>query len=106
MRKEFRGKERISPVTDQPDHHFTFSQRLPLYLVSLSICVPCLIACICVIICFLNATGVIRPEHHGGLFDIPVLSALANEGAIFDPASNMNMVISVVQAIVTVLINM
>jgi len=41
-------------------------------------------------------TGVIRPEHHGGAFDIPMLSQLANEGAIFDPASNMNMVISVV----------
>ena len=51
-------------------------------------------------------TGVIRPEHHGGFFDIPWMSAMANEGAIFDPNGNMNMVISVVQAIVTILINL
>lgn len=51
-------------------------------------------------------TGVIRPEHHGGVFDIPALSTLANEGNIFDPAGNMNMVISCVQAVVTVLINL
>jgi hypothetical protein len=81
-------------------------QRLPLYLVSFTLCIPCMIACLGVIVCFLNMTGVIRPEHHGGVFDIAILSAMANEGAIFDPNGNMNMVISAVQAVVTILINM
>jgi hypothetical protein len=86
----------ISPVTDKPDVSFTFYQRLPLYFVSFLVCIPCLAACIFIIICFLNMTGVIRPEHHGGVFDIPALSTLANEGNIFDPAGNMNMVVSIV----------
>ena len=106
MRKEFRGTEQISKVTDRPDQHFSFNERLPRYLVSFAICLPCLFSCMCIIVCFLNLTGVIRPEHHGGFFDIPWMSAMANEGAIFDPNGNMNMVISVVQAIVTVLINL
>ena len=58
------------------------------------------------IICFLNMTGVIRPEHHQGFFDIPMLSSMADPGAIFDPESNMNMVISGVQALVTVIMNL
>jgi hypothetical protein len=63
-------------------------------MVSAVICLPCLGACIFVIICFLNMTGVIRPEHHQGFFDIPMLSSMSDPGAIFDPESNMNIVIS------------
>ena len=58
-----------------------------------------------IIVCFLNCTGVIRPEHHGGVFDMPVLSRLADEGAIFDPNSYMNFVPSIAQTVVTLLIN-
>jgi len=54
-----------------------------------------------VIICFLNATGAIRPENHGGAFDIPILSQLADPGAIFDPESNMNILAGIIQAVVT-----
>jgi anoctamin-10 len=106
IRRQFRGVPRISPVTDKPDTHFSFIQRLPLYAVSFAICIPCLAACICVIICFLNMTGVIRPEHHGGVFDIPCLSALANPGAIFDPLGSMNMVAAAIQAVTTIVINL
>jgi hypothetical protein len=93
LRKEFRGRLAINPVTDKPDTVFTFTERIPYYIISAVICIPCLGLCIFVIICFLNMTGVIRPEHHEGFFDIPSLSALANPGAIFDPESNLNMVI-------------
>lgn len=51
-------------------------------------------------------TGVIRPEHHQGFFDIPALSKMANQGAIFDPEENLNMVAGGVQAVVTLLMNM
>lgn len=105
IRKEFRGTPKISQVTGKPDVHFSFMERAPLYAVSLAVCLPCLGACIFIIICFLNCTGVIRPEHHGGVFDIPMFSSLANPGSIFDPECNMNMVVSIVQSIVTVLIN-
>ena len=47
-----------------PDTVFSFAERLPYYLISAVICIPCLGLCIFVIICFLNMTGVIRPEHH------------------------------------------
>lgn len=106
LRKEFKGRLAINPVTDKPDTVFTFRERIPFYFVSAAVCIPCLALCIFVIICFLNMTGVIRPEDHGGFFDIPTLSSMANEGAIFDPESNMNMVIGGVQALVTFVMNL
>ena len=36
---------------------------------------------------------------------MPKLSALADEGAIFDPESNMNMVAAIAQAVVTIIMN-
>lgn len=36
---------------------------------------------------------------------MPKLSALADEGAIFDPEGNMNMVLSIAQAILTIVMN-
>lgn len=106
LRKEFRGRLAINPVTDKPDTVYTLRERIPYYAVSAIICIPCLGLCIFVIICFLNMTGVIRPEHHEAFFDIPVLSNMANPGAIFDPESNLNMAIGAVQAVVTVVMNM
>lgn len=105
VRKEFRGQVRLSQVSDKPDLHFDFKRRLSLFAVSFAICVPCLLACMFIIVCFLNCTGVIRPEHHGGVFDMPMLSRLADEGAIFDPNSYMNFVPSIAQTVVTLLIN-
>jgi len=104
-RKEFYGDPIISQVTDRPDIHYSLKKRMPLYALSLAICLPCLMACIFVIICFLNCTGVIRPEHHGGIFNIAMLSHLADEGALFDPNSNMNMVAAIAQTITTMMIN-
>ena len=54
---------------------------------------------------FLNATGVIRPHHHGGFFDMPYLSHMADEGQIFDPEGNANMVLAIAQAILTIIMN-
>lgn len=105
-RKEFYGSHVISQVTDEPDLHFSHRQRFPLYLMSLAICIPCLIAALFVIVCFLNCSGVIRPDDHGGAFNMPWLSHLADEGAIFDPESNMNFVAAIAQTIVTTLMNL
>lgn len=58
-----------------------------------------------VIIAFLNMTGVIRPTAHS-YFDIPFLSRLADPGAVFDPDGYTNMVPSIAQAIITVIMNM
>ena len=54
------------------------------------VCAPFLLFALFVIVCFLNMTGAIRPDHHGGAFDMPMLSKLADPGAIFDPESNIN----------------
>lgn len=94
-RKEFYGRKVISQITDKATLDFTFRERLPLFALSFAICIPCLIGALFVIVCFLNASGVIRPDHHGGFFDIPFLSSLADEGAIFDPESNMNLVAAI-----------
>jgi len=105
LRKEFRGTPYINPVTDEPDTTFSSKQRLPLYLKSFAICFPCWVAICFIIICFLNVTGVIRPDHHGGAFDMPFLSHLADPGALCDPEGNMNMVFGIAQAIVTMILN-
>jgi len=62
---------------------------------SFLICAPCLGLALLVIIAFLNASGVIRPDHHGGAFDMPMLSALADEGAIFDPNASLCMLVGI-----------
>jgi anoctamin-10 len=95
LRKEFKGVPCINPVTDRPDTYFPANRRLIEYFKSFFICFPCWCLCCLVIVCFLNATGVIRPHHHGGLFDIASLSVLADAGQIFDPDGNMNMVVSI-----------
>ena len=104
LRKEFYGKTRINQVTDQPELYFTTVERLPLYLRSLLICLPCMAAAMSVIIAFLNMTGVIRPSANS-VFDIPFLSRLADPGEIFDPEGYTNMVPSIAQAVITVAMN-
>lgn len=94
-RKEFKGTLIISQITDKEDHQFTTQQRFPRYVLSFLICTPCLVLALIVIIAFLNASGVIRPDHHGGAFDMPMLSALANEGAIFDPEASLCMFVGI-----------
>ena len=95
LRKEFLGVPCVNPVTDLPDTYFPANKRLVEYVKSFFICFLCWCLCCLVIVCFLNATGVIRPHHHSGLFDITSLSTLADEGQIFDPNFNMNMVVSI-----------
>lgn len=104
LRKEFYGKTRINQVTDQPELYFTTVERLPLYLRSFLICLPCMAAAMSVIIAFLNMTGVIRPSANS-VFDIPFLSRLADPGEIFDPEGYTNMVPSIAQAVITVAMN-
>ena len=106
LRKEFVGEPCINPVTDLPDTYFPAKKRLIKYIQSALICIPCWMFCCWVIVCFLNATGVIRPHHHGGLFDMPSLSVLADEGQVFDPEYNMNMVVSIGQAVATIIMNL
>ena len=105
LRKEFKGEPYINPVTDLPDTYFPSKKRFQRYLMSFAICFPCWCLCCFIIVCFLNATGVIRPHHHSGLFDIKSLSVLADEGQIFDPEGNMNMVVSIAQAVLTIVMN-
>jgi len=105
LRKEFKGEHYINPVTDLPDTFYPRNKLMMMYLKSFLVCFPCWCVCCFVIVCFLNATGVIRPHHHGGLFDFPLLSGLADDGAIFDPNYNANMAVSIGQAVVTIIMN-
>jgi thiol-disulfide isomerase/thioredoxin len=95
LRKDFRGNKHYDPITDKYQTSFSTWERIPLYFKSFIECFTCWCGVCFGIVCFLNTTGAIRPDHHGGMFDIPMLSQLANEGAIFDPAGNMNMVASI-----------
>ena len=106
LRKEFVGEPCINPATDRPDTYFPANKRLVQYFKSFLICFPCWCVCCLVIVVFLNATGVIRPHHHGGVFDMPAFSKLANEGELFDPNYNANMVLSILQAVLTTVMNL
>ena len=96
---------KINPVTDLPDTHFPWEKRVPLYIQSFLICFPCWCAVCLIIIAFLNVTGVIRPGHHGGFFDIPALSKLADEGDWCDPNGYLNMAVAILQAVATIVMN-
>jgi len=95
LRKDFRGEKKYDPVTDTMQNSFSSLQRIPLYLKSFAECFVCWLGCCFGIICFLNMTGAIRPDHHGGMLDIPFLSRLANEGSVFDPEGRLNIVVSI-----------
>lgn len=95
LRKEFVGQPCINPVTDLPDTYLPRNIKIKNYIISFLICFPCWCLCCLIIVMFLNATGVIRPDHHGGAFDIPQLSHLADEGNYFDPNGNLNMVAAI-----------
>jgi hypothetical protein len=105
LRKEFVGEPCINPITDKPDTYQPTSQKIKQYTISFIICFPCWCVCCLIIVAFLNATGVIRPDHHGGAFDIPELSHLADPGNYCDPEGNINMVVSIAQAIMTMIMN-
>lgn len=105
LRKEFIGEPCINPVTDLPDTYFPDRKRLVQYLLSFAICFPCWCVCCWIIVAFLNATGVIMPHHHSGLFDMPLLSKMAEPGQLFDPEGNANMVAAIGQAIITMVMN-
>ena len=106
VRKEFEGELKFDPITDGMSRQFSSMQRLPKYLISFCICFPCWAICCLIIVGFLNITGAIRPEHHGGALDISSLSHLADPGAICDPDYNMNLVASIAQAIFTTILNL
>mmetsp|Transcript_109324 Transcript_109324/g.151302 ORF Transcript_109324/g.151302 Transcript_109324/m.151302 type:complete len:384 (+) Transcript_109324:503-1654(+) len=105
LRKEFKGVPAIDPVTDEETTVFPAREQLIRYLQSFAICFPCWCVACFVIVIFLNMTGVIRPEHHHGAFNIPIFSKMADPGAIFDPESNVNMVACILQTIVTIIMN-
>ena len=105
LRKQFKGKQKVDPVTDEVDTFFSWQERLPLYLQSFLICFPCWCIVLLVIVAFLNITGVIRPDHHGGAFDIPALSQLADAGNWCDPDGYLNMAMAILQAVFTIVMN-
>ena len=61
IRKEFEGVTSVNPITDEVEPLFTFKQRIPRYLKSLTICAPYFFAVIVFNIVFLNLTGIIDP---------------------------------------------
>lgn len=95
----------INPITGRVEPMFTTSQRLTRYVQSLFICLPFFIVVVFVVVCFLNLTGVVDAHTHGGLFHIEVLSDLTLEGRLFDLNSNMQLLISLLQSVITLVMN-
>lgn len=106
VRKEFVGVYMINPITGRVEPMFTATQRLVRYVQSIFICLPFFLFVVFVVIIFLNLTGVVDAHTHGGLFHIETLANLTLEGAIFDVNTNMAFIPSILQSVITLIMNM
>jgi hypothetical protein len=55
---------------------------------------------------FLNLTGIVDPTRHHALFQIEMLSDLCKKEAIFDPNSNMALIPTIVQVIISIILDL
>lgn len=81
------------------------SKQIPRYILSVLICLPCWFLSCFIIVCYLNATGVIVEGERDGWLNIPMFSKYAEPGAIFDPEGYLNLVAVCAQALTTLLLN-
>lgn len=96
---------RINPVTGRVEPMFSDQERRQRYFKSFLICAPAFIVVLLVIVCFLNLTGVINAKVHGGLFHIETLSQYSMEGRAFDRNSNWALIPSMMQSVITLVMN-
>lgn len=96
----------INPINGRIEPMFTTKQSIRRYIESFFICLPFFGIVIFVVCCFLNLTGVVDAHSHGGLFHIECLSDLTLEGHIFDINSNMALIPSLLQSVITLIMNL
>ena len=106
IREEFVGEPTINPITEVMEPDYPDHKRRLMYIQSAVICAPCFAVVFVFLVACYNVTGVITAEKHGNIFVIPELAALAEEGALFDANSNMGFVTSIVQVVLTLLLNL
>lgn len=88
VRAEFHGKMRLSPITDKPELYYPHYKRKLKYVMSAFVTSLMLCVAFFVMILSLNMQGYIHPVYaRFHPFFYPTLSALAEEGAIFDAKS-------------------
>lgn len=106
IREEFVGEPTINPITEVMEPDYPDHKRRLMYLQSAILCAPCFAVVFVFLVACYNVTGVITAEKHGNVFVIPELAALAEEGALLDANSNMGFVTSIVQVVLTLLLNL
>jgi len=70
LRHEFKGVLEIDPITGMKSYQFGGLRRLPLYIQSFIFTLPFFGVVLAIMIAFLNVTGIVNPNSHGGLFYI------------------------------------
>jgi anoctamin-8 len=62
-RKEFRGEKRINPVTDKPELHYDWKNRIGAYLCSFSVLAGCLLGLLAVTVLLFIARHIAHKEY-------------------------------------------
>ena len=96
----------MNPVTGRVEPMFSDRERFVRYVISFFICLPPFIFVFIVIVVFLNLTGIIDPSKHGGLFHMHTFCSLSYEGALFDVNTNWAFIPSILQSVVTLIMNL
>jgi len=107
IRPDFVGEPRLNHVTGEIEPDYPASSRIIRYLesfltqflITISIVIPFLICCY-------NFTGVITENSPFKAFVIPVLADLAKPEAIFDVETNWNLLGTIAQVVLTLILNM
>lgn len=107
IREEFVGEPAVNPVTEKVEPDYPESARAQRYLESLLFSAVSLVIIFVYLVAAYNITGVIVEDgqHFHTQFYIHWLGDLAKEGALFDANTNWNIIPSLAQTILTMLLN-
>lgn len=107
IREDFVGTPKFNPVTELIEPDYPESERLLRYIESFLISSLLLSVIFVYLVAAYNITGVIQEngKHLHEFFYIHWLGDMAKEGAIFDANTNWNLIPSIAQTIITMLLN-
>lgn len=105
IREEFIGEPKINPITEQYEPDYPESERNKRYIESFIVSFSFLMLIFVYLIAMYNLTGVIEDEKWNAFFYIDSLGDLAKKDALFDKDTNWNLIPSIAQTVLTMLLN-
>lgn len=107
IREEFVGEPKVNPITLKIEPHYPENERTMRYIESFLVSTTFLIVIFIYLIAAYNITGVIVEDgsQFHSIFYIHFLGDMAKTDGIFDANTNWNLIPSLAQTVITMLLN-